>query len=103
MTKLKMRRLELKAKKMTDVLGFLRLDKNDLLEQIQNSTEDIKEIYKVIKADELSGVYYRSVYSEYDRKTTDWKALAMSFKPTRARIKKFTTSEPIESLKTYLL
>jgi len=103
MTKLKMRRLELKAKKMTDVLGFLRLDKNDLLEQIQNSTEDIKEIYKVIKADELSGVYYRSVYSEYDRKTTDWKALAMSFKPTKARIKKFTTSEPIESLKTYLL
>jgi len=103
MTKLKMRRLELKAKKMTDALGFLRLDKNELLEQIQNTTEELKEIYRVIKTDELSGVYYRTVYSEYDRKTTDWKALAMTYKPTKARIKKFTTSEPIESLKTYLL
>ena len=103
MTKLKKRRLELKVKRMTDKLGFLRLDKNDLLEQIQNTTEELKEIYKVIKTDELSGVYYRTVYKEYDRKTTDWKALAMTFKPTKRKIKKFTTSESIESLKTYLL
>ena len=103
MTKLKTRRLELKVKKMTDVLGSLRRDKNDLLEKIQNTTENIKEIYRVIKTDELSGAYYRTVYSEYDRETTDWKALAMTYKPTKARIKKFTTSEPIESLKTYLL
>ena len=103
MTKLKLRRLELKARKITDAIGFLKQDKNDLLEQIQNATEELKEIYRVIKTDEVSGKWYRSVYNEHDRNTTDWQALAMTFKPTKRKIKKFTASEPIETLKTYMV
>jgi uncharacterized coiled-coil DUF342 family protein len=103
MTKNQSTRIKNKIRKLTDVLGDLKEDRNLIRESIADMTDEIKNCYKSIKTNELSGAYYRSVFDEYEKENVDWKSLALSFKPTKRRIKKFTTTEKIERLKTFQL
>jgi len=103
MTRLQKTKLKLKAKKLTDILGDLKEDKKLLCQSIDDMSEQIKEILKKTKINELEGKYYKSLYDSYKKDSTDWKSLAMTFKPTKRKIRKFTTTEDVERLRTYQL
>lgn len=94
-------RLRKKAKVLSDELGDLKEDKRLVCERITDITEELKDILKKVGDSESIGRYYRSLYDEYEKKSTDWKSLAMSYKPSKVRIKKYTTTEDVERLRTY--
>ena len=99
-TKNKMTRLKKQAALLTDELGELKDEKNETCEIIDSTVEAMKKIFKVIDVNEINGDDYKSLFSKHTRTTTDGEAVARSFKPTKRRIKKYTTSQVIKSLKT---
>ena len=88
---------------LTDELGALKEDKFLIEEQIEAVSFNLKLLYSKCSHSEICGDDYKSVYESFDQKSTDWKRLAMVYKPSKVRISKYTKKIPVERIKIFEL
>jgi len=87
--------------RLLDQINDLKQDRNLIDSELDDKIAEAKVLFRKLPENEMITDFSKAIYEDFDQDRVDWKALAMSFKPHKRRVKKFTTSQRITRLKTF--
>jgi len=80
---------------LADRAGEIKAQMSELSAELK----DIKQTFEHYNVTEADGEFYRATLSVTERVSERWKELALSFKPTRQKLKAYETVTPVTTLR----